>query len=640
MRANRLPTARPAAFSAAAVRPATVPPAILAALLVLTVLAAPTGSAEPREGSEPVLVTALAVAEDASGTFQGVHATVEAQVLGGGSGRVYVATKPLAQADMQGSARLASRVAANLLGADWEQYDYLVNFRSDSAVIGGPSAGAVMALALTTALHNLREPGMAWTLDPAVAATGTINPDGTIGPVGGIPAKAEGAKAAGLTTFLYPAGLDRATTQVTGRTVAVNMQEHCQALQIRCSSAASLVDVLRAAGIAVDQPSTPVPGTTDYAQDLGPSVGERLEQLAQRIERSRQDGRRASLSDSTGARVDGELALAQERLEAANEAIAGERFYLAATRAFQGSIQAGRAENLTALFSARSNAQEGVVLAALAGCEAAVEAAEAETDPLRAAGLTALYAVASAQQRAMQARQLLEQAQALHKQAVRLEDWAQSLLASTFCVERAGTAAWWADLRTTFGSGPALLDRQALADDAIETAQEDVAYAQAVLGDDLVSEASAHLQAAAAHEEAGRTDAAVLEAIEARTTASVAMQTAGGAEVPTAVLDAAVQAASRAIDTARGAGVEPMLSVSLVELSQDQNETAQALANLWTARSLALLDNRVTPAQFGDPTETGTYGRDAVGAALAIGAVVGGCIVLAAVALVLALRRR
>jgi uncharacterized protein len=621
-------------------RPPLLHAATIVALLLGALLAAPVGSADAREGSEPVLVTALAVAEDATGTFIGVHATVDAQVLGGGSGRVYVATKPLAQADMQGSARLASRVAANLLGADWEQYDYLVNFRSDSTVIGGPSAGAVMALALTTALHNLREPTAAWTLDPTVAATGTINPDGTIGPVGGIPAKAEGAKEAGLATFLYPAGLDRATTQVDGRTVAVDMQEHCRSLQITCRAAVSLVDVLRAAGIAVDQPSTPVPGTTDYAQDLGPSVAERVEALSDRVDRARQDGRRAGLADSARARVDDELALAQERLEAANEAVAGERFYLAATRAFQGSIQAGRAENLTALYSTRSNAQEGVVLAAIAGCEAAVEEAEETTDPLRAAGLTSLYAVASAQQRTAQARQLLEQARTFHGQAVRLEDWAQALFASTFCVERAGTAAWWADLRTTFGSGPALLDRQALADDAIEMAQEDVAYAQAVLGADLVSEASAHLQAAAAHDEAGRTDAAVLEAVEARTAASVAMQTAGGAEVPAAVLEAAVQAASRAIDTARGSGVEPMLSVSLVELSQDQNQTAQALANLWTARSLALLDNRVPPAEFGDPTQTGTYGRDAVGAALAIGAVLGACAVLAVVALVLVIRRR
>ncbi len=36
--------------------------------------------------------------------------------------------------------------------------------------------------------------------------TGTVNPDGTIGPVGGIPHKIEGAAAAGKTLVLVPGG--------------------------------------------------------------------------------------------------------------------------------------------------------------------------------------------------------------------------------------------------------------------------------------------------------------------------------------------------------------------------------------------------------------------------------------------------
>lgn len=616
-------------------------PAFLLAVILLASLAVPVAQSVPREGSDLVQVTALAVAEDAERSFVGVAATVEAQVLAGGAGRVYVATKPLAQTDMQGSARLASRVAANTLGATWEDYDYLVSFRSDSAVIGGPSAGAVMALALTTALHNLREPGSPWTLDPKVAATGTINPDGTIGPVGGIPAKAEGATAAGITTFLYPAGLDVASTQVRGRTVAVDMQTHCADLDIQCQPAASLVDVLRAAGVDIQQPSAPVPGTTDYAGDLGPSVEGRVQALDDRLGRLAADDRRAGLQANERGRVADELAIAEERLDSARQAVAEQRYYLAATRAFQGAIQAGRAENLTSFYDAPRASQEAVVVEALEGCEDAVGAAEGLANPLRASGLTALYAVASAQQRAAQARELMEEAQAYHSQATRLEDWIQSLFASTFCVERAGTAAWWADLRTTFGAGPALEDRRALAEDAIEGAQEDVAYAEAVLGSDLVADAAAHLAEAQAHAAAGRDDAAVLEAVEARTAASVAMQTAGGAAVPPAVLEAAVQGASRAIDTARSAGVEPMLSVSLVELSQDQNQTAQALANLWTARTLALLDNVVPAAQFGDSSASPRpYGGETVAAALAIGAVVGACAALAAVALVSLARRR
>jgi uncharacterized protein len=608
----------------------------------LASLLAPAEAAS-REASDPVQVTALAVAEDSEGNFVGVHATVEAQVLAGGAGRVYVSTKPLAQTDMQGSARLASRVAANLLGADWDRYDYLVSFRSDSTVIGGPSAGAVMALALTAALHNAMEPGDPWTLDPGVAATGTINPDGTIGPVGGIPAKAEGAKEAGLDTFLYPAGLDIATTQVRGRTVQVHMQEHCEGLGIACRPATSLVDVLRAAGIDVTQPTAPVPGTTDYADDLAPSVRRQVDALAERLSRLGNDSRVDRLSSAERARVAQERGVAEERLESARTALAEGKYYLAATRSFQGAIQAGRAENLTAFFTAgRSGqqAQEAVVRASLAGCEEAAGDAGEAVDGLRAEGITALYAVAAAQQRAAQARQLLDEARSLHEGAVRLEDWVQSLHASAFCVERAGTAGWWAGLRGTFGAGPPFGDREAFLDDALETAAEAVAYAQAVLGAELGEEAAGHLAAAQAHAAAGRIDAAVLEAVEAQTAAGVAMQTAGGVSVPRAVVDEAVQSASRAIDTARSAGIEPLLSVSLVELSQDQNRTADALANLWTARSMALLERSSPAAQFGDSTGATPQASTAAGATpIVLGALLGAIGVLIVVVVAIALWR-
>lgn len=631
-------------------------PAASASLLLAAVLAAALGGpaqAAPREGSGAVDVVALAVAEDGSGTFVGVHADVQAQVLSGGSGQVFVATKPLAQTDMQGSARVASRVAAATLGAEWAEYDYLVSFQSESAVIGGPSAGAVMALALTTALHNLLEPNDPWTLDPGVAATGTINPDGTVGPVGGIPAKAQGAKEAGLTQFLYPAGLDVATTQVNGRTVAVDMQARCADLGLQCTPAASLVDILRAAGIDAAQPAAPVPGTTDYREDLEPGVEVQVQGLASRLDAAASDPRLGSSAISANEReqIDEGLAVAQARLAEAQEALAAERFYLAATRAFQGHIQVGYVEDLTSFHAAASNAaRETVVADALADCEAAVDAARAATAALRADGMTALYAIGSAQQRAQQAAELRDQARGLYETATVLQQWIDSTFASAFCVERAGTATWWADLRTPFGAGAGFGDRAAFTEEVLEAAREEVAYASAVLGAEAVAGAADRLAGAEAYVTRGQTEAAVLEAIEAQTSASVAMQTAGGSSVPSAVLEAAVQSASRAIDTARQQGVEPMLSVSLVELAQDQNQTDQALSNLWSARSLALLDRAPEAARFGDQEDGGAAdagaGQDAFGVrlspfyvALGLAAFMGAGLAVAMLAIVWALRR-
>ncbi|GAA1311419.1 PDZ domain-containing protein [Pseudonocardia xinjiangensis] len=66
--------------------------------------------------------------------------------------------------------------------------------------IGGPSAGLMFALAVIDKLTpgNLADGRF-------VAGTGTIAPDGQVGPIGGIPFKMRAARDAGATVFLVPA---------------------------------------------------------------------------------------------------------------------------------------------------------------------------------------------------------------------------------------------------------------------------------------------------------------------------------------------------------------------------------------------------------------------------------------------------
>ncbi|MEA1895114.1 MAG: S16 family serine protease [Euryarchaeota archaeon] len=116
-----------------------------------------------------------------------------------GTGHVFVDTAPFAQVDMQGSARLSSMVACDITGTDPESHDFFYVIRADSPVIGGPSAGAAMTVATVATLEN-------WTVDPGVVMTGMINPDGSIGAVGGIPAKLNVSIRHGVHTFLIPPG--------------------------------------------------------------------------------------------------------------------------------------------------------------------------------------------------------------------------------------------------------------------------------------------------------------------------------------------------------------------------------------------------------------------------------------------------
>lgn len=116
-----------------------------------------------------------------------------------GSGEVFVSTTPLTQVDMQASARMAALIACQLVGENFYNYNFYVKVKSPALIIGGPSAGAEMTIAIASALKG-------WEINYSVMMTGMINPDETIGPVGGIPEKIEAAAKHGVKLFLIPLG--------------------------------------------------------------------------------------------------------------------------------------------------------------------------------------------------------------------------------------------------------------------------------------------------------------------------------------------------------------------------------------------------------------------------------------------------
>ena len=68
-----------------------------------------------------------------------------------------------------------------------------------SGQIDGPSAGALLTVGVLALTRGDK-------LKTDITMTGTINPDGTVGPVGGIPYKVDGVKAAKKTRMLIPTG--------------------------------------------------------------------------------------------------------------------------------------------------------------------------------------------------------------------------------------------------------------------------------------------------------------------------------------------------------------------------------------------------------------------------------------------------
>ncbi|WP_374102705.1 PDZ domain-containing protein [Arthrobacter sp. GN70] len=80
------------------------------------------------------------------------------------------------------------------------QYTFPFDVKISLDQVGGPSAGMMFALGIIDSIT----PGDL-TGGKHVAGTGTIAPDGTVGPIGGIAQKMRGARDGGATLFLAPA---------------------------------------------------------------------------------------------------------------------------------------------------------------------------------------------------------------------------------------------------------------------------------------------------------------------------------------------------------------------------------------------------------------------------------------------------
>ncbi|MBI3027456.1 hypothetical protein HYY70_05055 [Candidatus Woesearchaeota archaeon] len=139
----------------------------------------------------------LAVKEAESG-YEGGIADLYLEIKPG-SGRVFLETFPLTRTDTQMSTRFAKAIACDAIQRDCDDVDFFYTITADSAIIAGPSAGASISVLTVAMLEN-------FGLDESYAITGTINSGGIIGPVGGLKAKVEAAKKAGLKKVFIPAG--------------------------------------------------------------------------------------------------------------------------------------------------------------------------------------------------------------------------------------------------------------------------------------------------------------------------------------------------------------------------------------------------------------------------------------------------
>lgn len=104
---------------------------------------------------------------------------------------------------------VASITAANTLGKDLTDFSFSA---SSGGYIDGASASGLMTAGFLATMTGAQ-------IDPNATMTGIINPDGSIGPVGGIPEKFKGNIEKGKKRIGFPIGMRWARSAATGRMV-------------------------------------------------------------------------------------------------------------------------------------------------------------------------------------------------------------------------------------------------------------------------------------------------------------------------------------------------------------------------------------------------------------------------------------
>jgi uncharacterized protein len=183
-------------------------------------------------------ITVPAVDEDGNG----VPTQLDVQLVPGIGRTLVNVDKLIFWADTQNSIRTAKSVAEEVTKTDLRDYDIIYTINANASVIEGPSAGAALTVATIAAIEKRQ-------INGSVMMTGTINHDGTIGPVGEVIAKATAAKSIGAELFIVP--LSQSVQ------ISYESRKYCEKIGLSqiCSmeQIPSRVDVSEEAGIEVKE---------------------------------------------------------------------------------------------------------------------------------------------------------------------------------------------------------------------------------------------------------------------------------------------------------------------------------------------------------------------------------------------------
>jgi len=537
-----------------------------------------------------VTVYAPAVAQTESGNI-GVISTITVTIQSHGSGRIFVDTLPLAQVDMQGSARLAVKVARALVENDKNcsedpfSYDYFIVVRTSAPIIGGPSAGAVMTVATISLLEG-------WNMSNKTVMTGMVNPDGSIGPIGGIEQKIDAANSVGATRFLIPKG------QSTPALVEYGMGNYgIQVIEVADVNEAT--HNFTAYYIAYEVPNGKIT-TEQYIIAMKPLASTLLDEAKNRYNES------SNLFDMVKSKIPNYrdyyneyyyrddirsvLHNAEDWLEESEEWYNQKLYYTSLTISFHSLIDSQFVIYACEYYDT-DEADRGQYIEGL--ITETIDLYNEKSNLARNAeikGLISLQGIGAAQKRASEAEDYIILANSSYKSY----DPLACLTYLATAKERSNSVGWWQNISSRFNDTGKInvSDVDILAMEYIEDAQQSITYSNILLEEiggqktlqnvQYINDAESLIESAKDNREKKFPAAALFEALEALVKANLAIETIGIEDEETLLdkTDRANKSAANSISKSRNQGIEPILAVSYYEYAQslyNQSEYDSAL---------------------------------------------------------------
>ena len=538
-----------------------------------------------------VTVYAPAVAQTDNG-YVGVTSTITVTIQSNGSGRVFVDTLPLTQIDMQGSARLAVKVASALVKNDDICeinpifYDYFFVIRTSAPIIGGPSAGGIMTAAVISLLEN-------WTMDEETMMTGMINPDGSIGPIGGIPQKIDAAYSVGAKRFLIPKGqgqyLETITetsteggwTQITTKQVLRNVYDYAMENYgievIEVEDINEVISYFTGWSFPIIESNESIT-TEDYLNSMRPLATNLLNESKNAYINASESFNATSIPNQFPYYyrnfITDFLNTAQQTLLESEDWFNQEVLYTSTSKSFQSLINSNFVTYSCEYFNSEN--KDDYVYSLLIQAKNLNDNKSNSAKDAEILGAISLQCVGAAQKRASEADLYIADATINYQEG----NYFDALQDIAFAIQRSESVGWWIGISDYFDDTGDIgkEDLDSLAEEYIDDAQQSLVYSNIILEEvgkssSYIIEAESLLETARDDKDGGYPAAAIFEALEALAKSNLALELVDGNGLDK--LNRYQERASSSISESRLRGIEPVLAVSYYEYAQSlENESS------------------------------------------------------------------